>query len=226
MLIYENKRIFAFIFANSTFRYFMSMNYTHFLETHDQRNIDRFEIGTLQVPSGKLIACDPLEDYDRRPYSREVPKGAYPVFLYRDAESNAIGMAKIKISDKKPVKWEMALLKGQDITSLPPEGYFGFYVNNELACFMDAITADLYVECMAAVEEQLGDDFVGYYDNVLVDELDKNDDIYVNHLPAADSQLNLMIFSSGWDGCFASYWGLDENGEVCCLLTDFNLFEE
>ena len=210
---------------NTNFHYFISMNYTYFLETHDQHNINRIEIGTLKVPSGKIIACDPLEDYDRRPYDREIPKGEYPIFLYRDADDNAIGLVKMKISDKKPVNWEMALLKGQDISKLAPNSYFGFYVNNEIACFMDAITADLYIECMAVVEEQLQDDFISYYDNVLADEFEKNDRIYVNHRPSADSQLNVMMFSSGWDGCFASYWGLDANGEICCLITDFNLFE-
>jgi hypothetical protein len=202
------------------------MNYTYFLETHDQRNINRIEIGALKVPSGKIIACDPLEDYDRRPYSRQVPKGEYPVFLYRDADDNAIGMAKLKISDKKPVHWEMALLNGQDISKLPKDGYFGFYTNNSISCFVDAVTADLYLECMEAVKEQLGDDFIDYYENVLADEFKKNDDIYVNHFPSIDSKLNVIMFSSGWDGCFASYWGLDEEGEVCCLLTDFNLFEK
>lgn len=202
------------------------MNYTHFLETHDQRNIDRFEIGILAVPSGKVVACDPLEDYTRRAYLRQIPSGNYPVFLYRDADDNAIGMAKMKISENKPVKWEMALLQYQDVTKLPTDGYFGYHVYNELACFMDAETATLYADCIDAVQAQLGDDFIDYYENVLIDELAKNDNIYANHFPAADSKLNVMIFSSGWDGCFASYWGLDENDEVCCLLTDFNLFEK
>jgi hypothetical protein len=33
------------------------------------------------------------------------------------------------------------------------------------------------------------------------------------------------MFASGWgDGCYASYWGYDNENQVSCLLTDFNLF--
>ncbi|WML52275.1 DUF4241 domain-containing protein [Neobacillus sp. PS3-12] len=33
---------------------------------------------------------------------------------------------------------------------------------------------------------------------------------------------SISMFSSGWgDGSYPSFWGLDENGDVICLVTDF-----
>jgi hypothetical protein len=38
---------------------------------------------------------------------------------------------------------------------------------------------------------------------------------------------NVVEFSSGWgDGCYASYWGLGDDGALCCLVTDFGLLVE
>ena len=36
--------------------------------------------------------------------------------------------------------------------------------------------------------------------------------------------LNVVFCSSGWgDGSYASYWGFDRDGEVVCLVTDFQV---
>jgi hypothetical protein len=38
---------------------------------------------------------------------------------------------------------------------------------------------------------------------------------------------NVVEFSTGWgDGCYASYWGLGDDGEPCCLVTDFGVLVE
>jgi hypothetical protein len=45
-------------------------------------------------------------------------------------------------------------------------------------------------------------------------------------VPDATKPDNVAIFSSGWgDGVYTTYVGLDEHGEVVCLLTDFEIIE-
>lgn len=42
-----------------------------------------------------------------------------------------------------------------------------------------------------------------------------------------DSSHNIIAFSSGLgDGVYPSYFGYDENNEICCLVTDFGLYED
>lgn len=204
------------------------MNYTLFLQNHDiaRRQIDRFEIGILALPSGKIIACDPVYNPENEHFTKQVAAGKYPVMLYIDTLENAVGIVKIKFSDALPVRWEMALCEGQNPADLGEGEYFGYNVKSGLGCFMDAETAPILRYVQEQVQVQLGDDYIDYYDNVLMEELTRNADVFSNHFPTPDSDLNVMIFSTGWqEGIFASYWGYDADGNVACLLTDFNLFD-
>ncbi len=39
-----------------------------------------------------------------------------------------------------------------------------------------------------------------------------------------ESQANVIAFSSGWgDGIYPTYFGYDEQGNVVCAVTDFQL---
>lgn len=204
------------------------MNYTLFLQNHDvaRRQIDRFEIGILALSSGKIIACDPVYNPENEYFTKQVTPGKYPVMLYIDTLENAVGIVKIKFSDALPVRWEMALCEGQNPADLGKGEYFGYNVKSGLGCFMDAETAPILRYVQQQVQVQLGDDYIDYYDNVLMEELTRNADVFSNHFPTPDSDLNVMIFSTGWqEGIFASYWGYDADGNVACLLTDFNLFD-
>lgn len=36
----------------------------------------------------------------------------------------------------------------------------------------------------------------------------------------------LLFFSSGdGDGAYPSYWGFDDAGQLCCLMTDFRILD-
>nr|MCU0910302.1 DUF4241 domain-containing protein [Paracoccaceae bacterium] len=38
--------------------------------------------------------------------------------------------------------------------------------------------------------------------------------------------LSMAVFSSGWgDGWYASYWGFDQSGCLCALVTDFGVLD-
>jgi Protein of unknown function (DUF4241) len=204
------------------------MNYALFFQNHDvpRRTIDRYEIGILALPSGKIVACDPVYNPEKEPFVQTVTPGKYPVLLYVDTNENAVGLVKIKFSDAPALRWEMALIPEQNLGVLADDEYFGYEVTSGLGCFMDSETGNILQYVQQEVSKQLGDDYIDYHDNVLIDELAAKADIYCNHLPTPDSDLNVMIFSTGWqEGIFPSYWGYDVEGKVVALLTDFNLFE-
>jgi hypothetical protein len=39
------------------------------------------QIGELSVPSGFIVACDPLTFFDSVPFTTQIPVGAFPVIL-------------------------------------------------------------------------------------------------------------------------------------------------
>ena len=45
--------------------------------------------------------------------------------------------------------------------------------------------------------------------------------LFLPGLPA-----NFTVFSSGdGDGAYLSYWGFDDAGQLCCLMTDFRILD-
>ena len=96
---------------------------------------------------------------------------------------------------------------------------FGYGVDSGTGCFMDEETARLVVEELDAEE----------FSDALIGEMDKT---YENTWSWANLELEtgkgatIVAFSTGiGDGMYASYFGLDESGEVVSLVTDFSLFE-
>ncbi|WP_253946621.1 DUF4241 domain-containing protein [Priestia filamentosa] len=71
---------------------------------------------------------------------------------------------------------------------------------------------------------ELGDDFISFYDDILEEKLEEHDDMWGNLILDEEYNLNALIFSSGYgDGFYASYWGINEKGNVVSLVTDFNI---
>lgn len=183
--------------------------------------------GELNVPTGEIVACDPFTNPERDAFTRKIPVGKYPVQLYFDKEEQTIALAWLQISQEKPVTWEMAVLEDQAIADLKEDYYYGYSVDTGIGCFMDVLSADFLCAAQNMIAEKMGDDFISYYDNVISDQMAQNQDLYTNHFPAHDSELNIMMFSTGWgNGVFASYWGVDAAGNVVCLVTDFNILTD
>ncbi len=177
----------------------------------------------LAVPTGEIVACDPFASPDAEAFARKVPAGSYPVVLsvaHFDDGDERVAAAMIKFGEGAPVRWEMALVPGEDTTELAEGEIFGYAAESGNGCFMDEAAARALAERMGREED--------YIDAVLA-EMDGN---YVDTWacasvrPEAELPANVVAFSAGvGDGMYASYFGLDEGGEVVCLVTDFSLFE-
>ncbi len=170
------------------------------------------KIGDLAIPSGKIVACDPLVFPEKESFSLEVKSGQYPVYLnivHFRIEHQRIAYAILRFNDNLPVRWEMATLQGQDVNTLKENQMFGYEVYTGTCCFMDSESAKILI-ANKEVHDQLRD---------TVDDCDKWADIRLN-----ETGLNIILFSLDWqDGFYASYWGFDENDSAVCLVTDFTV---
>lgn len=195
---------------------------------HEGALLHRQELGLLQLPSGELVANDPLAFFETQPFLRRVPAGAYPVsiFVHHELEygDRRVALAAIYFSQARPVRWEMALTAPtQDVSTLEEEGFFGYGVDSGTGGFMDKRAAELLSAMEQDKQEQL-----------LVDTLpEQMEHSYVHTYSTLNAPLegagglNLIAFSSGYgDGGYPSYFGIDAQGEPCCLVTDFFLLDE
>lgn len=179
-------------------------------------------LGILHLPTGKIVASDPTVFFDEEPFVIEVEKGSYDVIL-SIARINHLDervcYAMLKFKENKPIRWEFALRKGDDISKLNEGRFLGYGVDSGTGCFIDLESREILNELY--FDEELD------FDNILCKEQEKNyvhtwD--WINYNFEGLPNNNLIAFSSGWgDGGYASYFGFDENDQVVCLVTDFQV---
>jgi uncharacterized protein DUF4241 len=181
-------------------------------------------IGTLNLPSGKVVACDPFFCYAGAAFDATVRPGRYEVQLCR-AESQGFGkriaLARLLLtSEVKATTYEKAV-------SATATGYV---VESGLGSFMDELTRQQFAAVLARHYDNAPD--ANYYDDKLAAELKKSalnpddpDDTgtwAMHALPG--SELNVAIFASGMgDGTYESFWGFDSNRQIVSLTTDFQI---
>ncbi|WP_192181723.1 DUF4241 domain-containing protein [Mesorhizobium amorphae] len=185
-----------------------------------ERQIAVTAIGELELPTGEIIACDPLvSDLKTPALSRKVKPGRYPVSLLE--AQGRVAVAVLRFSAGTPVRWELATVPGQDVSTLKDDEIFGYPVDAGLGSFMDKTAMVL----MSARQDKLKAD-ENYYDDVLAAEFAPNQDRFVMHHPVAGNPVNIAMFWSGWgDGFYPSFWGLDAAGQPLLLTTDFGVLE-
>lgn len=182
-------------------------------------------IGSLHVPSGKLVACDPFFAGIAVPFSRQVTPGQYEAEiavkdLVEWGPRNA--MARLVIDPNGRARtFESANLELADSNRYP--------VESGLGCFMDEVTRQHFTERLAKFYQ--ANSSGNYYDDVLAkafkenaDPADPFDEGSWNMHVLPDSPFNVAMFASGLgDGSYESFWVLGERDAVIALVTDFNL---
>ncbi|WP_172250740.1 DUF4241 domain-containing protein [Saccharibacillus deserti] len=177
----------------------------------------------VKVVSGRIVACDlltsPVEAFEY-----EIAPGTYPVYAWHSEQEGTIAGAELRLSETKPVRWELAVRPGQDKASLKEDELFGYPVDAGLGSFADEEAIRAVEALDQRLQEELGDEYISLYDDLVADVLEEHDGVWGN-LPAdEESGLNVILFTSGYgDGFYASYWGLDEQDNVVSLLTDFQV---
>ncbi|MCG2614113.1 DUF4241 domain-containing protein [Terrimonas sp. NA20] len=191
-----------------------SEGFTHITGEH-QYSFYTKEICNLHIKEGRIIACDPFLYNDDQPFTAQFPIGSFPVELAiaRINDDERVGFARIRFSQDKPVRWEIAVVEGQDTSTLSSDEIFGYGVDAGTGAFMDASGGKELLSFLKAE-----------YNNfqLLIDALEINDRDTWSWLEWQQNGANAAIFSSGWgDGVYATYIGYDANDRICRLVTDF-----
>jgi hypothetical protein len=185
------------------------------------------DAGRLFVPSGRIVACDPLVFPENRPFRRRVPPGRYPVLLsiaHIPCSSGGvttdqrIAVAMLMLGRKVPRRWQMAVATGQPLSDLKAGEFYGYPVDSGTGCFMDLMAAKLLQRNARAD--------ANYFEHIIaaMEEVSLPTRSWAEFPLSDRTGHNLVTFSSGFgDGVYASFWGFDADGQPACLVTDFSV---
>ncbi len=212
------------------------------LNDSNSDKLKEIAVGTIHLPTGKIIASDPFFTHDSKPFSRTVKPGSYLVNIYLSEEGPEhyrVAFAKIKLQQETATHWILAVtddMKIDDLLNLKDGEYFGFPVDAGLGCFVDEKVNEAFLQKMDAFYKQHPDG--NYYDDILADEFNESCKGHEfsrglgdwnNHIVYQASEQNVIMFASGWgDGYYPVYWGYNDKDEAVELTIDFmlNLDEE
>ena len=175
-----------------------------------QIRLTRVSVGNVYLPTGVVCAVDAFCVLGPETgFQRTVPAGHYPVELSiaQLGPDQRVAFAMVRFRGEVAPRWEMALAPDQNAQDL---------VDSGAGCFMD-ITA-----CEELLDRQDGDS--SFWDDLQ----EKMDESYVHTWRHANVEAgggtgaNVVAFSSGYgDGIYPSYFGLCQDGQASCLVTDF-----
>ena len=162
------------------------------------------DVGSLVLPTGRIVACDPQFDLSQEPFSIRVAPGEYPVFFSLVGDVAEVALVMIQFADGEPTRWDRTKPRC-------------FSVDSATGCILDAKLARMLVG--AAKKDR----FDRYWKRV-TDEMEENGGLWANARLHDDSRANIIAFQTlGGDGAFSSYWGYSQDGDLLCLVTDFFL---
>ena len=192
--------------------------------------------GEADFPTGEVVLADPIA-YLGSQYEtvldRRIPAGSYPVELSVCLSRIAglrIAAARIPLSRKEAVRYEIAMPKGKKTEDLGKSGVFTFFgVDTGLACFADGKASEenrLFFEKLTS-ENPGKNKYTDYFAALFRKSYEANPEFQNQggsflewELPG--SGLRTVLFSSGMgDGIYSGYWGLDSEGEIACRVALF-----
>ena len=193
--------------------------------------MERRRLGRLAMPTGALVACDPLFGLETEPFELPLEPAEYPVILFaaqlRDETLPAYAM--LKVGDREPVDWEIATVLGETAEEANEDG--GYPVEEGLGAFMDAGTAKVLMDYTHAVMPDDDD-----YRRALRRQIyrrGKETYSWANvhlqrdaNISRAPHALNVIAFDAGFgDGLYTTYVGRGEEGKVQQIVTDFEVLD-
>lgn len=187
--------------------------------------LETFEVGKINLPTGKLVACDPLITNDMREFKVHFPDGEFPVLVHKEKESNCIAYVEIVFGDDEIANWKLATTDGQNVEDLKGEEIFGYPVESGMGCFMDVETQ----ESLNFLEQKLfhrkGADFMGIYEEFFHEHFfDENGaiDQFAFLKPDEEKQGAIFAFETGYgEGFYASYIGFGKDNNPLKIITEF-----
>lgn len=199
-------------------------------------SIDVIRAGEADFPTGEVVAADPLAYLGSRyetVLDKKIPTGSYPVEL-SILRSRLVGLriaaARLLLSDRPAVRYEIAMPKGRRREDLGTPGAFTFFgVDTGLACFADVRVSEAYQSFFTAWEKENPgkNKYTDYFAALFQKSYEarpgcQNPGGSFLEWQLPGNGLRTVFFGSGMgDGIYSAYWGLDEEGEAVCLAAPF-----
>jgi hypothetical protein len=180
------------------------------------------DAGEVVLPSGRLVGSDAFVIFDAVPFTTAVPPGRHPVSVLRADFADGdrrVAAAMIRFGPNDPVRWELALVAGQDPASLGPDEFFGYGVDAGTSAFTSP-------EATARLRDETAYDA---YSKAVRDALFPGGPRF--RLTAQvevdrGSGANVVAFASGFgDGAYPTFIGIDRDGRPAVALTDFGILD-
>ena len=199
-----------------------------------EMEIDVLNIGEINLPTGEILACDPLVDLeDAKTFIQRVSTGKYPVKISvvpSEEYGDRYACVKVEFSKNKPVVYELAVTGVEEnMDEVKEDEFYGFGVDAGMGCVVDKKAQEEYIKYWEKLveEEEADNPFDDIFDDLLAESAKKYPKYQREYGDWAnwiipDTNLNIPIFTSGWgDGVYPCYFGYDKDGELCGFYIHF-----
>lgn len=193
-----------------------------------EMEIDTLNIGEVNLPTGEILACDPLVELgEAETFLQKTPIGKFPVkiaVVLSEDYGDRYACVKVEFNKNKPVVYELAVTGNEkEMDGAEEDEFYGFGVDAGMGCVADKKSQDEYSKYWKKLEEEGNAD--NPYDDIFEELLEESFKKFPKYqrdcgdwanFIIPDTDLNIPIFASGWgDGYYPSYFGYDEKGELC-----------
>lgn len=197
------------------------------LRNHDAKDDVRYcvcleTIGELALPDGRLVAADPyIMESEPEPFMQRIQADRAQVIAARalvGPDHERVAALLLRIGSQAIEDWDMAVTGGQDPTTLEEEGFFGYGVDAGTGLFGSPEAAKVAGRVLMADAGMLEDPIS---EALLADGVGTRSAVVV---APEEGATPIAACSSGWgDGFYPTWLGLDGDGQVVVVVTDFLL---
>ena len=198
-----------------------------------EMEVDTLEIGEVNLPTGEILACDPLVELgEARTYLQKTPIGKFPVkiaVVLSEDYGDRYACVKVEFNKNKPIVYELAVTGNEEgMDEAKEDEYYGFSVDAGMGCVADKKAQEEYSKYWKKLEEEGADNpYDDIFEELLAESFKKfpkyqrDGGDWANFI-ILNSDLNIPVFASGWgDGVYPCYFGYDEKGELCGFYIHF-----
>jgi hypothetical protein len=184
--------------------------------------IEAHDAPDVTMPTGQVVGCDALTTGGwAEPFTVSVPAGTYPLrawvaVLYTGGAEwqRRVAALQLVVTGEPAARWEMALVSGQDPSTLGDGEFYGYGVDAGTGTLADVVALRALADW----------------------DYERLDDVYIPaQYPLAPvpggiisavtdepSGANVVAVSSGWgDGAYPTFIGYTAEGAVASFVTDF-----